>query len=405
MPDTKAPFVHSLLRSLFYGCILMVATLGVSPSMVAAAAPQLLDISIVEIAGRPGHQGFFPIQGLPIQGATAIARVRLDGYAAGVTLNVRGSGSTLLSKITMLVPAEGSAVAGTYFAEFTVPNVPFSLTASGIDSSGTSFELPSASAAVTMSPQTLDVRLIPTVTELAPGLPAIFSVQVTNRGAAGTMTVTLSSDGGGTVTPTSMQLSLNAQQTKGVTFTFTPPSTAAVLAAISMKATASRTTPPSSQNEASLELFISPIRHSLLLAWPNLNARLGAHDKDPTFVWICNGDVDVRTIVLALDLVPNTIKTVRRKTDRRDDIESEDEESEHGADTSNLNRHSCASSSLLKVSFDTKQLQSALAANVFPSQDTGKGQLITVPISAFALDGTKLMGYVPLRARLSPHNH
>lgn len=395
---------RSLLRSLFYGGIFLVAMLGALPSAVTAA-PQFLDISIVEIAGRPGHQGFFPIQGLPIQGTTAIARVRLDGYAAGVALNVRASAGNLLSKIPMLVPAEGSAVAGTYFAEFTVPNVPFSLTASGIDSSGTSFEVPAASAAVTMSPQTLDVRLIPTVAELFPGLPALFSVQVTNRGAAGTMTVALTSDAGGTVTPTSTQLSLDAHQTKGVTFTFIPPSTAVTLATVAMKATASRTTPPSSQNEASLELLISPVRQAPLVAWANPNARLGAHDKDPTFLWICNGNVDVRTIVLAYDLVPNTIKTVRRKTDRREDKESEDEESENGNDTSNPNRNSCTASSLLKVSFDTEQLRSALAITVFPRQDTARGQLITVPISAFALDGTKLMGYVPLRARLSPHNH
>lgn len=379
---------RSLLRSLFYGCIFLVATLGALPSAVAAA-PHLVDISIVEIAGRPGHQGFFPIQCLPIQGATAIARVRLDGYAAGVTLSVRGSAGNLLSKIPMLVPAEGSAVAGTYFAEFTVPNIPFSLTASGIDSSGTSFEVPAASAAVTMSPQTLDVRLIPTVAELFPGLPALFSVQVTNRGAAGTMTVALTSDAGGTVTPPSTQLSLDAQQTKGVTFTFTPPSTAAMSPTLIMKAAASRTTPIGSQNEASLRLFISSMPQAPLIAWPNPNAGLGAHDKDPTFIWICNSDIDVRTIELAYDLVPNTIKTVPHQ----------DEQSQNGSEPSNPNRNSCAASSLLKVSFDTGQLRSALAATVFPRQDTAKGQLITVPISAFALDGTELVGYIPLQIR------
>jgi hypothetical protein len=45
-----------------------------------------LDVSIVELVGRPGHQGFFPIQGQPIQGAQAIARVRLIGAATNVSL-------------------------------------------------------------------------------------------------------------------------------------------------------------------------------------------------------------------------------------------------------------------------------------------------------------------------------
>ncbi len=398
MPDTKILVARSLRKSLFSACVLFVATLGALP-LTFAAAPELLDITIVEIAGRPGHQGFFPIQGLPIQGTIAIARVRLDGAAAGVTLNVRTSAGALLSKVPMLVPAEGSAVAGTYFAQFTVPTVPFSLTASSNDSSGTPFEVPSATASVTIAPQTLDVRLIPTVAELFPGLPTLFTVQVTNRGVAGTMTVALTSDAGGTVAPPSTQLTLDAQQTRGVVFTFTPPSTEPTLAPFTMKATAVRTTPTGSQNEASLELFISPIKHSPLVAWQNFNARLGAHDKDPTFLWICNSDVDIRTIVLAYDLAPNSIKTVGRKSGKREDKESEDEESENGNDTSNPNRNSCASSSLLKASFDTDQLRSALAATAFPSQDTAKGKLITVPISAFALDRTKLVGYVPLRIR------
>jgi hypothetical protein len=374
-----------LCRNLFYSGVLLIATLGALPSTVTAA-PQLLDISIVEIAGRPGHQGFFPIQGLPIQGTTAIARVRLDGSAAGVTLTVRGSGGAILSTIPMLVPAEGGAVAGTYFAEFTVPNGPFSLTASGIDASGTSFQVPAPSATVTVSPQTLDVRILPTFAELAPGLPALFTVQVTNRSAASTATVALTSDTDGTVTPTSTQLSLDAQQTKGVSFTFTPPSTAAALATVLMKATATRTIPPSSQNKASLELFISPIQQVPLVAWPNPNARLGATDKDPTFIWICNSNVDTRTISLAYDLVPKTIKVVPRQ----------DEQAANWADSSNPSRNSCTASSLLKVAFDTGQLRSALAANVFPRQDTATGQLTTVPISAYATDGTKLVGYVQL---------
>jgi hypothetical protein len=273
-----------------------------------------------------------------------------------------------------------------------VPNSPFSLTASGIDASGTSFEVPAPSAAVTVSPQTLDVRIIPTVAELAPGLPALFTVLVTNRGGAGIITVVLTSDTDGTVTPTSTQLSLDAQQTKGVGFTFTPPSTASTVAPVTMKATAARTTPTGFRNEASLELFISPIPHAALVAWPNPNARLGDTDKDPTFIWICNGNVNVSTIELAYDLVPTTSTTISRQ----------DEQAQNRGDTSNPNRKSCTASSLLKIAFDTAQLRSALAASVFPHQDTATGQLITVPISALALDRTKLVGYVSLNLLTRP---
>ena len=365
---------------------LLTATLGGLPSTVAAA-PALFDISIVEIAGRPGHQGFFPIQDLPVKGATAIARVRLNGDATNVALIVRGNAGNLLSQITMLVPPAAKAVAGSYFAEFVVPPVPFSLSASGIDSSGNSFEIPTANAVI-VSPQTLDLRLVPTVTELSPGLPVLFSVQVTNHGAADTISVALTSDAGGTVIPASAQLSLAANETTGVNFTFTLPSTAATLATLTIRATASSTTRTESRNEASLELAMSPVPQSPLTAWSKRNRIIDTDDRHPTVIWICNANVDVQTILLAYDLAPITIKTITRQ----------DEEFENGGTTSLTDR--CNASALIKLSFDTANLVSELETNVFPSQTDDQRRRIDVPITAYATDGTRLIGYVPLWTRL-----
>ena len=278
---------------------------------------------------------------------------------------VRDNARNVLSQITMLVPTAAKAVAGTYFAEFVVPTVPFSLSASGIDSSGNPFEI-SSSTAVTVSPQTLDLRLVPTVTELSPGLPVLFSVQATNNGAADTISVALTSDVGGTVIPTSAQLSLAAHETTGVSFTFTPPSTASTLVTLTIRATAASTTQIGSHNEASLELSISPEPQSQLTAWPKRNRTIDIDDHEPTVIWICNANVDVQTILLAYDLAPIKIKTVNRHEEEFENgwyepFDGDRESSDH-------DRGRCGSASLTKLSFDTANLVSELETNVFPSQ-------------------------------------
>ena len=401
---TRAP--STFLVGLYSLFALLTATLGVLPS-TAVAAPELFDISIVEIAGRPGHQGFFPIQDLPVQGATAIARVRLNGDATSVALMVRDNARNVLSQITMLVPPATRAVAGTYFAEFVVPTVPFSLSATGIDSSGKSFEIPTSNA-VTVLPQTLDLRLVPTVAELSPGLPVLFSVQVTNHGAADTISVALTSDAGGTVIPASAQLSLAADETTGVNFTFTPPPTTSTLVAVTIRATASSTTGTGSRNEASLELSMSLGPQSQLTAWPKRHRTIDTDDRDPTVIWICNANVDVQTILLAYDLAPINIKTVNR---HQEEFEHGGHESFDGSrDSSDNDRGRCGASSLTKLSFDTSNLVTELENNVFPSQTDNQRRRINAPITAYATDGTRLVGYVSLWTRLprpahSKHHH
>jgi hypothetical protein len=161
----------------------VIAVLGVSST--AKAAPALIDIAIVEPFGRPGHQGFFPIQGQPIVGSIVIVRSRMDSAANGVTINLRNSSGALFGQVPMITPPAANLwPAGIYFAQFQVPTTPFSLSVSGKDQAGNSFEISPPGKTSLISPQTIALRLIPTIAEPPPGTPLYVTVQATNFGAS-----------------------------------------------------------------------------------------------------------------------------------------------------------------------------------------------------------------------------
>ena len=192
----------------------MLANIEGLGSIANAASCNIYDIKIVEMVGRPGHQGLFPIQGQPIEGANAIVQAHVIGDANNVNLMLRDTAGALLTQIPMFVPPPDKVVPGTYFADIVVPAVPFKMSISGLDQDGNAFEeSPSQSGSGT--PQTLDVRIIPTIYEIPPGFPLYFSVRITNFGIPNSFIVSLTSDIGGTVQPVSKTIQLNTQESTG----------------------------------------------------------------------------------------------------------------------------------------------------------------------------------------------
>src|ERR1700730_14211201 len=153
----------------------------------ANSAPALIDIAIVEPFGRSGHQGFFPIQGQPIINSVVIVRSRMDSAANNVSLNLRNSSGALIGQVSMITPPAANLwPAGIYFAQFQVPTIPFVLSVSGTDQAGNNFELAPPGQPNTISPQTVALRLIPTISEPPPDTPLYVTVQAQNFAASNT---------------------------------------------------------------------------------------------------------------------------------------------------------------------------------------------------------------------------
>ena len=87
----------------------------------------------MELAGRPGHQGFFRIDGLPLAGQEAIVDAVVSGPFGTAQFDLRGrSGAPLQTLALTPAPETPEEFAG----KVTPPNTPFLVYLTGQDAGG-----------------------------------------------------------------------------------------------------------------------------------------------------------------------------------------------------------------------------------------------------------------------------
>lgn len=363
-----------------YTLCIVFTLLAMGFSSAVAAGPGVYDIKIVEMAGRPGHQGLFPIQGQPIEGASAIVQARLNGAANNVNLILRDTTGKLLAKIPMIVPPADKVVPGTYFADIVIPTVPFTMSISGTDQAGNEFEDQSPQS-IANTPQTFDVRIIPTIYEIHPDFPTYVAVRITNYGTPDTFNVSLASDIGGTLEPVSKEIQLGTNKSAEVLFLYTAPANIDTgLTYINLTATGSSTTSADATNQATLHLSTPTELPGKLNAWLSKGEQgmLGHNRKVPLTVWLCNDQIDSQSILLANGVRPSEIKIVPTIPPNA------------GSSSEHVQ---CAASSRLRLQFDPVTLNAALRESIGL---TSESRLTHVLLSAYSTDEIPMMGYIPL---------
>ena len=356
---------------------------------IANAAPGIYDIKLVEMVGRPGHQGLFPIQGQPVQGSNAIVQSRIIGFADKVNLVLRNAAGGLLSKTPMIVPPPDKVVSGTYFADIVIPSETFTMSISGADQSGNEFEAKPPQS-VNNDPQSFDIRIIPTIYDVSPGFPIYFTVRITNYGLQDTFNITLTSDIGGTIDPTSKSFKLGSNQTADVQFLFTPPTSIQNdFSPINLTAKATSVMTNGDTNQAELRLRATSTTPQKLTAWvANRQHRYKGHKrKHPLIIGLCNKGVDSQTILLANSVSPVDSKVLPLPRERSNDRSSHKEKI-------GLPKHiQCGTTSLLKLKFNSKNLIAAIDESIGL---TNTGRIVQIPITANSTNGAPMIGYLPL---------
>jgi hypothetical protein len=355
---------------------LLVTLCTLCAGSAANSAPALIDIAIVEPIGRPGHQGFFPIQGQPIVGSIVIVQSRMDSAANGVKINLRNSSGALIGQVPMITPPAANLwPAGIYFAQFQVPTTPFALSVSGTDQGGNNFEIPPPGQNTSViSPQTLAVRLIPTIAEPPPGVPLYVTVQATNYSASNTFSLSLTSDVGVTSLPATLSLALGPNQTAGAQFQLTIPTSLSGAFTVTLTATAASSAPAGSANQAVLELPIAAQPAEPLSTWirPNQKRDLIHPDRNNLIeLWVCDTGVNGNTILVA-NLPPVGVQHLP--------VAPQD-------------RRACGAANAFDLTFTASDLVAALVATGLSSQNDRELQ---VPLTGYRPNGTPLIGYVPL---------
>lgn len=157
----------------------------------------------VEPGGRPGHEGFYPIDGFPLAGQTAIVEAKVDGVSILPQFQFLTQTGTILQTLTLTsVPGTTNEFSGAVI----VPNVPFVVSAGGVDSSGTAFQ---RIVPASIRPQAVEVRA-PAIQDLLAGQTTTYSFQINNLGSSDTFQITASDNRGyvASVSPSSVTVQM-----------------------------------------------------------------------------------------------------------------------------------------------------------------------------------------------------
>ena len=100
------------------------------------AAPSFDRLEFVEMGGRLGHQGWFPIQREPRKGETLQCSVELGGTISAPAFRFVAGDGTVVGHAELRREEEG----GAYYGRCVVPSTPFRVLVTGLDSQGRRFQ-------------------------------------------------------------------------------------------------------------------------------------------------------------------------------------------------------------------------------------------------------------------------
>jgi hypothetical protein len=111
------------------------------------------DAQFVELAGRPGHEGFFPIEGQPRRGVEQMLEVRMSGAPSASSFAFYSSQGELLQRLTLAAEEDVSGDDRAYLGKVTPQSSEFRLVVTGLDARGFRFERMKAALIATRAPE------------------------------------------------------------------------------------------------------------------------------------------------------------------------------------------------------------------------------------------------------------
>lgn len=180
------------------------------------SSTQFYRFEFVRLAGRPGHEGLFPIAGQPVD-ATNTVMATLFGSITTANFNLVSETGTVIQSVNL---AKGDPNAGPddFVGTLTLPAQPFRVQLAGMETNGAPFQriFPTF-----FRKQSVEVTTASAVDTLRAGFTTTLSFTVRNLGAQNTFQIAVGDDRGfiTRVSPTSGSLAANASGTVEVDLT------------------------------------------------------------------------------------------------------------------------------------------------------------------------------------------
>jgi hypothetical protein len=194
------------------------------------AEVKVVDVSFTEIAGRPGHEGLFPLNSSPIAGQRNVLLARVLGNPKDVQVRFVSTSGILLGSYSLNRPSSSQYSSLNFFGEVTVPAEPFKMFLSGVDSNGVTFSS-EQTASVNIAPTTIKISGPSANYSFYRGTTAVMNAVVTNFGNSDTFAISVSDNIGNRTTPATNSVQLKNGETKLVTFNISIPTSGQILPA------------------------------------------------------------------------------------------------------------------------------------------------------------------------------
>ncbi len=218
---------------------------------VLGESPLSLDrFNFVEVAGRPGHQGYFDLPGFPVIGQTTTGAAEMSGDFATAAFDLRDKTGVSLQALSLAPEAAGAS--DEFFGSVQLPGQPFLVYVTGTRTNGERYQ---RVLAKTIQPQTVRV-FAPVSQDLSPGGSVFYTFEVTNLGAANTFHLTASDDRGFLASAAPTDFTLSTGQAIHVTVQLNTPAGAVVGTTDALTDAVESTAPAGARNFAVVDSLV-----------------------------------------------------------------------------------------------------------------------------------------------------
>jgi von Willebrand factor A domain-containing protein 7 len=260
--------------------------------------------TIVKLAGRLGHQGYYPTPGQPIAGGTLSALAAMRGSFATAAFKLITQAGSDLQAIS-LTAGDSNAGPNEFTGSLTIPSQPFRIAATGTDSKGNSFQRVYPTL---FNPQSIEVTANNTTDQVPLGATTTLAYRATNYGAAGTFNLNSVDNRGfvGAVSPSTLSLASGASAT--VTLQVVVPTSASAGTMVQLTTTITNSVDSTLSNSTvqSLQVITGSGTPGLKIDVPNLDfgtGNVGSKNVSQTATLTSSGsaNLNISSIVIGGD--------------------------------------------------------------------------------------------------------
>ncbi len=194
-----------------------------SVSVNVVSPTHIVDLSFVELKGRPGHEGMFPIDGQPLNTAEQFISLSMSGNVDNLEMYL----VALDGKVLKPVDLHLSSTAGTlskYYGKVNLPSEKFKILVKGTDSAGNAFERLYNQVYVGQTVSVKPVRTRPVYFQA--GKKSTITFNVKNTGVKDTFILEATQENGDIIALETTEITLDVNESEVVQVSFVVPMSA-----------------------------------------------------------------------------------------------------------------------------------------------------------------------------------